>query len=320
MKQLAYLILAHQDPRQFGRLVHALGKDCEIYVHVDAKSDLRAFAKAAGDRRVVFTRNRFTVSWAGIRMVDAEMELIRTALEHSRHHSHQILLSGADYPVRPQEELVEFLRSHGDAEHLNFLDMRESPDVYALHVSKKHFREPLLGSRWPAVRFVDRALRKALRSLALPNPWREDVVPCFGSQWFCLTRACAAYVLTYHEDNPWFRELNRQTMSPDEHYIHTIVGNSRFLEAAGGFQPFARRGTWRMANLHVIHPSLRKWYTLDDWDEVAATDRFFLRKVRTADAEPLLDRIDEEFLRRDPDQHLKLVPVGTSAKDSHRAA
>jgi hypothetical protein len=49
---------------------------------------------------------------------------------------------------------------------------------------------------------------------------------------------------------------------------------------------------WRTANLHLIHPSLRKIYTEADFEEVMAANRCFVRKVNTAASSRLLDQID----------------------------
>jgi hypothetical protein len=52
-----------------------------------------------------------------------------------------------------------------------------------------------------------------------------------------------------------------------------------------------------MANLHLIDPTLAKWFTIADREEVARSDRYFLRKVRTGASDELLDYIDAELLK-----------------------
>ena len=86
------------------------------------------------------------------------------------------------------------------------------------------------------------------------------------------------------------------TFSPDEHYIHTIVGQSPFLAFFNGVQPFQGRGTWRLANLHLVDQSLAKWYTVADWETIVSSDRLFVRKVRSKDGKDLVERIKQELL------------------------
>jgi hypothetical protein len=84
----------------------------------------------------------------------------------------------------------------------------------------------------------------------------------------------------------------RHAFASDEQFFHTIVGNSRFAASATGLQAYSGRGTYKLANLHLIDPSLSKWYTLDDWEAVSRSDKFFLRKVRTGESTKLLDALD----------------------------
>lgn len=90
--------------------------------------------------------------------------------------------------------------------------------------------------------------------------------------------------------------MNCHTFSPDEHYFHTLIGNSRFDAYADGLQDFQGVGTWRLANLHLIDPSLSKWFTLQDWDSIKNSDKLFVRKIRSLDGAELVDRIDKELL------------------------
>jgi hypothetical protein len=90
--------------------------------------------------------------------------------------------------------------------------------------------------------------------------------------------------------------MNRRAGFPDEHYIHTIVGNSQFARKATGLQKFTGIGTYRMANLHHIDPSLSKWFTELDFELLRKSDKLFVRKVRTSDGTGLVNRIDEELL------------------------
>lgn len=118
-------------------------------------------------------------------------------------------------------------------------------------------------------------------------------MPYFGSQWWALTPQCCQYMLNYVDLNPGFIKMNRQTFSPDEHFFHTLVGNSQFAAHSDGLQPFEGRGTWRLANLHLIHPSLAHIYVDNDYKDIIASGKFFVRKVTTSQSTPLLNRLDD---------------------------
>lgn len=90
--------------------------------------------------------------------------------------------------------------------------------------------------------------------------------------------------------------MNKYTFSPDEHYYHTIIGNSKYAEMANGLQKFKGHGTWRMANLHIIDESLSKWFTLDDWKTIIDSDKLFVRKVNSKSGSTLVNHIDNAIL------------------------
>jgi hypothetical protein len=267
MKKAAFLVLAHSDHCHFGRLLNSLDKSlCDVYVHVDKKVDVEPFlAEAREHGHVYFTKNRSPIQWAGISMIEASNTLIGEALKRKDEYIHVLFLSGSCYPIRPIRALHEMLHDNPSTEFLKYIDMRSSPDHY-------------------------------LKQVTADNTWSDTIVPYFGSQWCALTLACCEFIIEYQNQNPWFWDMNIKTFSPDEHFYHSIVGNSRFASFATGIQEFVARGTWRMANLHIIHPSLSKYYTYDDFPEIRSSDKFFVRKIRSQDGTTLVDAIDSELI------------------------
>ena len=300
MKKIAYLILAHTDPEHFFSLINALGSNCDIYIHVDLKINISAFIPPKKLNNVHFIDKRFSVSWAGISMIDAEIELIKTALYKSMEYTHLVFLSGSCYPIKPFDYINSVLMSNPKKEWIKFFNMRESPRQfnYMNHVLKKWFQEPIFLNSFPIIKQTDKILRKILTITALRNSWPLNITPYYGSQWFALTVDCCQYILDFHTKNPWYREINKYSFAPDEHYIHTVIGNSPFLANSDGIQPFKGKGTWRMANLHIIDPSLSKWFTINDWEEIRTSNKMFVRKVRSLDGVELVRKIDDLILAK----------------------
>lgn len=296
--RVAFLILAHSDPVHFRRLVQILSPHGDIFIHIDKKADISTFlTEVPPAENVHYIEDRVSIAWAGISMIDAQNQLLNRALCHSEQYSHLLFLSGSCYPIKPVNDLVAYLSSMPEYNFIKYIDMRESPDIYLRQVTQKWFKEPFVAaSQHRFMRMADKLLRFLLNKLALRNGWKEEIFPYFGSQWVALTAECAKYVVQYQKDNPWYREMNRYSFSPDEHYFHTIIGNSKFAMCSDGLQPFLGRGTWRFANLHIIDKSLAKWYTQTDFDEIKNSEKFFVRKVRSTDGRLLVDKIDQELL------------------------
>jgi hypothetical protein len=120
--------------------------------------------------------------------------------------------------------------------------------------------------------------------------------PYFGSQWWALSPDCARFVLQFVADTPAFRRFFQSSFAPDETFFHTIIGNSPFAAMSDGPVPFAGRGKTDLANLHVISSTLKKVYTLSDLPEIAASPKFFVRKVSSQESGGLLDHLDKQVL------------------------
>ena len=296
MKKIAFLVLAHTDAKHFKKLIQALDYNCDIYVHIDKKSDLSTFKAEVKSNNVFFLEDRIYVSWASISTNDAELKLIKEALKQKNKYSHAIFLSGADYPIKSMKEIYNFFSSQPNREFIKFIDMRNSPQHYMKQISQKWFKESFFNSNNPTINTVDKGVRFILNKLKIKNKWDSEIIPYFGSNWCALTMNCCEYVYNYHKKNTWYRKMNIYTFSPEEHFIHTIVGNSPFKESSIGVQKYEGRGTYRLANLHILDKSLSKWYTIDDWQEIIDSDKLFVRKVRSADSSELISRINRELL------------------------
>jgi hypothetical protein len=297
MSKVAYLVLTHQDPVQLRRLIGALDHRASFFVHVDAKTDLRPFVERGVPSSVHFLEDRTPVYWAGYSMVRAILSLMEKALVSDEEFTHLVLLSGADYPVKPAAAIVDHLTSQPNREFIKYIDMRNSADHYMVQVQRKHFRDPVLTPSSPTRRFFDRSVRRVMNAVRLPNVWDAQVVPYFGSTWWALTPGCCRHIVTMSRRGSSFVQMNERTFSPDEHFFHTLVGNSKYAENADGLQDYLGVGTCNMANLHIIDPTLAKWFTIADREEVARSDRYFVRKVRTGISDGLLDFIDAELLK-----------------------
>jgi len=118
-------------------------------------------------------------------------------------------------------------------------------------------------------------------------------------------------MLEYTESHPEYVRWARSSFAADEHYFHTIVGNSEFLHASDGFFPYQGNRTYLMANLHLVHESMRKVYTAGDFDELLISDKFFVRKVVSGLSNGLLNRLDHEALR--PAEELPQAVIGLAA-------
>lgn len=169
---------------------------------------------------------------------------------------------------------------------------------YTKHINQKWFKEPIFYTSNRTLKTADKIIRSIVNKIRISNSWNKSIIPYFGSQWWALTPACAQYILEFVKVNGSYYIENKNTFAPDEHFFHTIVGNSPFNAKSDGVQEYEGRGTWRMANFHLIHKSLSKWYTLNDWDEINSSNKLFVRKVNSIVSNGLIDSINENILNK----------------------
>src|ERR1035437_3117888 len=155
MKDIAFLILAHTDPVHLGRLCRALDHHARIFVHLDAKTDIRPFLAQPISKNVVFIADRVRVSWAAYSQVEATLRLMREALASGHDFPHLVLLSGQDYPIKPLSQLHACLNDHADHELIKFVDASVSP-AYRVFYEHYWFLE---ATSWLRPTLLDRSVR-----------------------------------------------------------------------------------------------------------------------------------------------------------------
>lgn len=295
MKKIAYCIMVHNDIDHLKSLIRALGDNCEIFIHVDGYVDDKPFIEQIIASNVHFLQPRIRVSWAGISMVDVMIELLRMALNFSENFSHYVFLSGSCYPIKSSRTIDNFLNSNTETSFIKYIDLRDHPN-YEKQVKYRYIMENPFGKRNRLTHQIHRVLRRISIHLKIKNKWEKSIIPYGGSNWIALNNQCAKYVIEFHDRNSWFRNMFKYTYAPDEHYIHTILGNSSLSSQCTGLQEFQHFGLDYLANLHIIHISLTKWFTIYDWQQIADSNKLFVRKVRTLDGKTLVNRINQEII------------------------
>ncbi|WP_219729745.1 beta-1,6-N-acetylglucosaminyltransferase [Sphingomonas sp. NBWT7] len=292
--RIAFLVIAHQDPAHVQRLVERL-QPHRVFIHLDAKVPLDDRWKSI---QATFVEPRFPVYWAGYTQIEATLSLMRAALASGEIYRKLVLLSGSCYPIRPIAELERLFAADSGQNYITYIDVRQS-DHHQTLVSHRYCRDAILPwrltSRFKPALLAEKVLRKVheLTIGQLPFRWTLPQTPYHGSQWWALAPEAATYAVRAIDGDPALVAKYRASFAADEQIFQTVIGNSPFAASATGEIPFTGRGTWKTANLHLIHQSLSKWYTIDDLDEVLASGRFFVRKVNSAHSTALLDALDQ---------------------------
>ncbi|OWJ84057.1 hypothetical protein CDV52_09195 [Haematobacter missouriensis] len=290
--KIAFLILAHADPVHLSKLVAALSPH-DVYIHWDLKSGLPPFIPEA-----VFVSYRKAVFWAGFSVVEATISLIKEALR--REPSKLVLLSGSCFPIRPMKDLEDLFAKDNGKNYINAVEVDQSDHLRGL-VSRWCYKDgifPDFVKRTKSILGLERFIRAALNTGMAIFPHRRPKEKLYhGSQFWAVTPELAEVFVQNFERNRDLVSFYRRTFASDEQFFQTVARNSEHSSSCGIATPFTKRGVFLTANLHIIDPSLAKWFgeSPSDFSVINNSDKYFVRKIRSGKGDAFVDRISKDI-------------------------
>ncbi|RLV49304.1 hypothetical protein D9V37_12230 [Nocardioides mangrovicus] len=285
--RITYLVLAHHKPAQFGALVRRLTRSgSSVVAHIDAKSDEAPFRAVVDPASTTFAERRYRIRWAGFSSVLAELGLLATA---ARHHpaDYYVLLSGVDYPIRPEEQLREELRS--GATYMNCWAMPSVEHNKPMWRLEKY----VIAGRGDQGRVVDLLNRHVLPRLPTRNVRRGlgGHRPFGGSVWWALPHGVAQDVLRFAAREHRFVRFFRWAPFSDEMFFQTVV------QAVDGppLRPAIMFTDWSRPEFGTASPAT---LSAADVELLRAQSQFFARKFDLDRDPELFDVLDRELLGR----------------------
>ena len=290
---VAYLVLAHNNPGVLERAVAALSSDnCDFFIHIDRKSDLQQFSAIRGEN-VYFSEDRLPLYWGEFSLVRATLLLLRGALASRRTSDYCVLMSGTDFPLRSGRYIENFLVTSRGLEFINVVKVpapgKPLSRINTLRFPRSQPLRHLAGRAWARLGWPGRDYRNYL----------GDLEPYSGSQWWALSREACEYILDFIERNPRFVQFFENVFAADEAFFHTILANSPF-------QSRIRRNLvyedWSAEGAHPAMIADRHVAFFQQHNEVRVRDVYgegetlFARKF--SDSNPGLLRQIEEMIER----------------------
>ena len=303
--KIAFLILAHKNPKQLGDLVRRLDSSSSLFfIHIDVKVDINPFKKEIEKLKNVFWVKREDGRWGDIGIVKATLNALVEAQDFSNDICHYVLLSGQDYPLKSIEEIVLFFENNQKSsfiEHQAFPIKRlnysgfERIKCYSTNVFGK--RQTVIPLSWrPKFNFKGHLLNIILLSLFIFKKKRfhpSYAMPYYGSQWWVLNDTLSKQVLNFIKLNPEFLSYHSSSLLPDELFFQSIVGT--ILEKKRNFSEEVKVNN---ENLHYIawdneksHPKTLK---LADFEKIRSSNKLFARKFDYIDSKTLVKKINEK--------------------------
>ena len=219
--KIAYLITAYTNFDHLKRLVSALNDDnVAFFIHIDKKSTMPNTLHEFDN--VVFIK-REDVWWGGWSFQDAIIRLIRDAFSNG--FDYYVLLSGNDYPIRPNSFLYNKL-STGD----EFISMNKGFDLEKPEDRLKYYYFDCFDRRnFRSVKTVFFYLMEKTSRLFFQKKSYPFQQIYYGPSWWALSHDCLKFVLDQIDNNKDYIRFYKTCWAPDESFFQTIIGNSSFF-------------------------------------------------------------------------------------------
>ena len=196
---------------------------CPVVIHADSQVKKPAFSdlkeKLSDLENVKFSK-RHRVEWGRFSMVAAAQSASELMLDSFPDIRHVYLASGACLPLRPVEELVEYLAERPKTDFIESITTRDVPwTIGGFDAERFTLRFPF---SWKRQRRLFDAYVSIQRKLKFRRTIPEGLTPHLGSQWWCLTRQTLSAIL---EDpkRPVYDKYFSRVWIPDESYFQTLA-------------------------------------------------------------------------------------------------
>jgi len=196
MMRVACLILGYSAP---DILRHALptlrGAGFDIYLHLDSKIERTAYCRklSAAGQDVQVLEQRLNIFWGGYRMMQAGLILLQAAHETGPYDRY-LLISDDSFPVLPAKVLQAYMAEQDDC-----ITMVRQPGGNIYHQRYYNFffyDHPAVAARGERHQEIDQAFEHTIEEIAvLRRIGKKPIDVYFGSQFWALTQATAAYLL-----------------------------------------------------------------------------------------------------------------------------
>ena len=298
--KIAYLILAHKEPAQLRRLTDRLVGSGDVYIHLDQKTDFKAFCDRFGAHPRVYISQRFKVWWAGFSMIKAYMHLFEAAYSAPEGYDRFVLMTGQDYPLMTSEEIVVEFEKNPETEYVMAYNLATSTVptdknkvLKRWYLDVPVFSSALWAKLWHGISY--RVLTKPWTGRRLSVPLGGKMVdPYFGQMLSSFTRQGVELLLrTYKTDKAFNRKMKR-VFAQVELYWQTVIFNSNLREKTvqgGKEHEITEHFGWAPHHYHNYDVDTSV-YTEEDFEQLKNCGYMFCRKVVPGVSDGLMDKID----------------------------
>lgn len=221
---VGFIILCHTALHRTAQIArHWAEHGAPVVIHVDHRvsdADYGQLTAAVADLGNVSFCKRFKCDWGTWSLVAASQAGAEQMLARHPEVRHVYLASGACLPLRPLQELVDYLDARPNTD---FIESVTTTDVGwsmgGVDMERFTLRFPF---SWKSQRKAFDRYVALQRRLGFKRTIPEGLDPHLGSQWWCLTRRTLSAILQDPRRKLYERYF-KKVWIPDEAYFQTLV-------------------------------------------------------------------------------------------------
>lgn len=278
MEKHAYLIMAHGNYTQLGKLVSVLDDERnDIYIHIDKKTkNFNEKIISVSNSNIKFVKP-INVNWGGDSQIKCELSLLEAAVKSDVNYSRYHLLSGVCLPIKSQDYIHNFFENN-NGEYIRF-DLRPI-SLYEDRVKYYYPFQNMIGkNKGHLVALLDYSQSILVKIQKLIKLDRRKSLKIYkGVNWFSITDELAQFVLKKKE---FIKKHFRYTLCADEMFLHTIVQNSPYKDNI--VNDSLRYIDWERGNPYI--------FTREDYEKLIQSQDLFARKFDENRDSDIIDTI-----------------------------
>lgn len=202
---------------------HWCAAGCPVVIHVDAsvsRHKYRKFVAGLNDLPQVMFCPRHKCDWGTWGLVAAAQSGSEMMLANFDDVRQVYLASGACLPLRPVQELIDYLEERPRTDFIESATTADVPwTVGGLDKERFTLRFPF---SWKRHRVLFDKYVEFQRKIGFKRKIPAGIVPHMGSQWWCLTRQTLSAILQDPERDTYDRYF-KKVWIPDESYFQTLT-------------------------------------------------------------------------------------------------
>lgn len=290
MKKHAYLIKAHH---QFGLLEKLLilldDERNDIYIHIGKNViyDKRKLESCTVRSHIYFVPP-VKETWGGYSQIKSELSLFKAAKKGDYVYYH--LLSGADLPLKTQDQIHSFFKQNEGKEFLYFCPSdfwKESAYKYEQY----RFLQEKIGRENRGILYqAERVSLFLQRKLGICRNY-GNMCCCLGANWMSITHGLLKYIL---KNERLIYKMFHATLCCDEFFVQTLVWNSPFRKNVFSLKDdyFAclRLIDWKRGQPYV--------WRKEDFQELIDAPHLFARKFDETIDSDIVDMVFETIQKK----------------------